>query len=226
MHRHPDTEVILMDDAFQHRRVKPGLQILLTEYYKPFYKDNLLPYGRLREGPEGAARANVIIVTKCPDHLEEDQMMSMENAIKNYAHAPVFFSKIRYGEPIPFGIPKKQLSANVILISGIANHHVLEEYVTKYFNLMKHFAFSDHRNYSVDDLKRVENYMKNEKEIDLNNVSILTTEKDKVKLTSDMFAPFLDRLPFFYLPIEMEFIGSGRDFDAFVKTFLTEFSSE
>ncbi len=213
------TDVIVMDDAFQHRSVTPGLSILLTEYHRPFFSDHVLPYGRLREGPEGANRADAIVVTKCPDHLEEEEMMGMEHAIRKHSLKPIFFSKIRYGEPVPFGDSAKKFSSRVVLLTGIANPNTLEEYVKKYFILVKHFSFRDHYVFKASDLHDVEHLL-HKKGVE---ISILTTEKDKVKLERDELKPFISRLPIFYLPIETEFLRNGKDFDALITSFMNSF---
>ena len=97
-----DTQIILLDDGFQHRKVSPGFSILLTDYHRPFYNDFLLPSGRLRESRWGAERADVIVVTKCPAHISEDRMIEIERSIRHYAKKPVFFTNIRYGDPTSF----------------------------------------------------------------------------------------------------------------------------
>jgi tetraacyldisaccharide 4'-kinase len=214
------TEVVVMDDAFQHRSVIPGLSILLTEYSRPFFKDHVLPYGRLREGTEGANRADAVVVTKCPDHLEEEEIMGMEHAIRKHTLKPIFFSKIRYGEPVCFGDPIKKFSSQVILLTGIANSHILEEYIKKHFLLVKHFSFRDHYVFSAADLHDIEHLLqKKEGE----HISIITTEKDKVKLEREELKPYVSRLPLFYLPIETEFLRNGKDFDALVSSFMNSF---
>lgn len=218
-----NTDAIVMDDAFQHRSVIPGFSVLLTEFSRPFFNDHVLPYGRLREGPEGAARADVVIVTKCPSQLEDETMMNFEHKIRGYASKPIFFSKIRYGEPVSFGDPTRKLSDRVILVTGIANSDVLEEYVRKSFTLIKHVAFRDHYIFKSSDLQALQQLVqKNEHE----PVSILTTEKDRVKLETSELMPSVSRLPFFYLPIEVEFLRNGKDFDALVLSFMNNFKRE
>jgi tetraacyldisaccharide 4'-kinase len=218
-----EINVVVMDDAFQHRKVRPGLSILLTEYGRPFYDDHILPYGRLREGPEGAKRADVIVVTKCPEHLEEEEVMNMEHSIRAYSPKPVFFSRIRYGEPVSFGDPLKKISSQVILVSAIANAHIFEKYVRKYFVLEKHFSFRDHYEFTVSDLREVEVLINKYPQ---GTISILTTEKDMVKLERTELKPYVSRLPVFYLPIETEFIRNGADFDALVTSFLNNFNRD
>ncbi len=218
-----ETDVIVLDDAFQHRRVKPGLSILLTEYGRPFFNDEVLPYGRLREGPEGANRANVIVVTKCPTHLGEEEMMSIEHGIRKYSLKPIFFAKIRYSEPVCFGDATKKLSTRVILLTGIANSHILEEHVKKYFILVKHFSFRDHYVFKASDLREAEHLIQTQRD-KIGEISIITTEKDKAKLDNDELKPYISRLPIFYLPIESEFIRNGKDFDALIDSFMNSFN--
>jgi tetraacyldisaccharide 4'-kinase len=222
----PETGVIVMDDAFQHRRVLPGFSILLTEYSNPFFNDHVLPYGRLREGPEGANRADVIVVTKCPVPLQDEEVMRMEGNIRKYVSKPVFFSKIRYGEATPFGDLTKKISPKVILLTGIANAHILEEYVAKNFILLKHFSFRDHYVFTASDLEEVSELLQQKQDEKAGKISILTTEKDKVKLERDELKYIVSRLPIFYLPIETEFLRNGKDFDALVLSFMNSFNGE
>jgi tetraacyldisaccharide 4'-kinase len=218
-----ETNAVILDDAYQHRSVIPGFSILLTEYNNPFYEDNLLPYGRLREAPEGAKRADAIVVTKCPAQLDGDVEMKFEHCIREYSDKPVFFSKIRYGEPIAFGKPTVKLSKQVILVSAIANAHILEEYVTKSFTLIKHVSFRDHYAFSTGDIQQLSALLKNYPE---GEVSILTTEKDSVKLQRTELHDIITRLPIFYLPIETEFIRNGKDFDTLVLSFMHNFKPD
>jgi tetraacyldisaccharide 4'-kinase len=212
IHQFPDTQVILLDDAYQHRSVRPSLNILLTDYNRPFYKDMVLPAGRLRESRNGAERANLVIVTKCPDEITDDKMMKIEKSIRSYVDTPVFFTKIRYGFPQPFG-GREVISDRVILVSGIANAAMLEDYVKKNFTLVKHIAYADHYHYSEKDVKQLLNASKED-----TKVSILTTEKDMVKLVAPEFNSLISQIPLFYLPIEIEFIKNGKDFDEMVLT--------
>jgi tetraacyldisaccharide 4'-kinase len=216
----PETQVIIMDDAYQHRRVVPGFSVLLTTYERPFYEDTLLPMGRLREGPEGANRADMIVVTKCPSHMSEDEMMRMENNIRKFTTNPVFFTKIRYADPVAFGDTTKPFSNRVILVTGIANSHVLASHVQHTYALVKHFDFRDHYDFTAHDMLTLKEFVNQGTE----PLSILTTEKDSVKLLRTELAPMVRQLPIFYLPIETEFIRNGKDFDTLVLTFLNDFT--
>lgn len=218
-----NVNTVIMDDAYQHRSVIPGLSILLTEYSNPFYTDNLLPYGRLRESRRGARRADAIVVTKCPPHLSDDEAMEFEKRIRLYAEKPVFFSKIRYAEPVCFGSPDSKFSSRVILLTAIANSHILESHIRKDYVLEKHFAFRDHYIFTKADLDETEKLVN---QYPAGEICILTTEKDKVKLERIELQPQIARLPIFYLPIETEFIRNGKDFDMLVLSFMRSFKPD
>lgn len=213
LQEYEDTSVILLDDAFQHRSVNPHFNILLTDFEKPFYKDFLIPMGRLRESRREAARADVIIVTKCNKMLSSEIQDEVREKVLSYSgEKPVFFSFIRYGTPKPFQDTAGSITSKVILISGIAKPQPLEEYVKINFDLLKHFRYRDHHLYSVKDITLLANYVNAQQE----TVSILTTEKDMVRLLDSKFGPLLRDLNCFFLPIEMDFIKNGAEFDELV----------
>lgn len=212
----PDTNVIVLDDAFQHRRVKPQFQILLTVYDNPFYKDFLLPAGRLRESKIGAKRADVVVVTKCPETLQVDEMMEIEKQIHHYCAKPVFFSTIHYGELISLSGPASPLPPKeVILVTGLANAAHLKRFIEKNYSLRYHFEFDDHHEYTESDLTAIVSKAKSL------NANIVTTEKDAMKLMTPSFKQFLTEAGWFYLPIEIQFVKSGRDFDEMVLNAVT-----
>lgn len=214
--QHPEVEAVLLDDAFQHRKVRPGFSVLLSEYRKPFFKDHVLPFGRLREGPEGANRADVIVITKCPHTLSENEMMKMMHEVHVFTQKPVFFSTIRYGEPVPVFDKTLSLQREVILLTGIANADPLKDYVEKNFTLVQHVEYRDHHVYTKHNVMKLAELAGKQK----GQVSILTTEKDRVKLISRELSKEAQQLPIFYLPIEMIFIRNGKDFDVLVKDFI------
>lgn len=211
LQEHPETQVILLDDAFQHRKVTPGFSILLSDYHRPFYNDFLLPSGRLRESRWSADRADVVVVTKCPHEISDDEMIAIEKSIRNYAEKPVFFTTIRHRSPIPFFNTIASMTQQIVLITGIGNSKPLEQYVKQNYTLVQHLAFRDHHMYTEKDIEAL---------ITLRNsnpgISFLTTEKDKVKLDAPQFQKIIGGLPLFYLPIEIDFIKGGKDFDEIV----------
>jgi tetraacyldisaccharide 4'-kinase len=207
----PEVNVVLLDDAFQHRSVTPNFSILLTDYNKPFFTDFLLPSGRLRESRWNAKRADVIIVTKCPADISADEMLSTEKNIRTYTEKPVFFTSIRYGQPLPFLTSPTAPPRRVVLISGIANAEPLEAYVKQNYTLIRHFIFNDHHKYQVKDVESFIAMAGNDP-----GLSFLTTEKDKAKLHVPSFHGIIGSHPFYYIPIEVDFIKNGQDFDEMV----------
>ncbi len=206
----PDVQVILLDDAYQHRTVVPHFSILLTEYSKPFYKDMLLPFGRLRESRKGARRADVVVFTKCPENLSVSEMEMMKTEVKKYSQKHVYFSFIRYQQIVPFdGI--STLKKKAILVSGIARSSLLERYVSENFELVKHFDFQDHHHYSTEEIKKIQSLAIKHDAI------IITTEKDKSKLILSGIQEVVDRKLWFEIPVESIILNNGLEFDAMIE---------
>ncbi len=207
---HPETELFLLDDAYQHRFLKRDLNILLTSFDQPFYQDWLLPTGNLREPRREAKRADVVIVTKCPEGLTEEQKAEYENGVDNYnSNVTVFFSQINYANPI--GRPKGEEPAeDILLITGIANPSPLVSHLEQDFQIKKHFSFPDHYQFRNRDLDEVENFARE------NGLkSILTTEKDMVRLLSQEEHSIFKNCSLFYVPIVVE-IDKSEAFDELV----------
>jgi tetraacyldisaccharide 4'-kinase len=202
-----DVEVILLDDAYQHRSVKPSFNILLSDYNRPFYKDLLLPAGRLRESRVGASRADVVIVTKCPIALNEENLKTIKREISEYGDAPVFFTTLAYGNPVLFG-SDKPIGTTVILITGIANPVPFISYVEGKYSIKKHLAYGDHKNYERSDLEKIREVVK-----EFPDAVVFTTEKDMVKLSDSRFSEYQREIPFYYLPITVQFLKEGSEFD-------------
>ena len=200
--RYPETKLILLDDAFQHRAVEPSLNLLLMDYNRPFYLDYPFPAGRLRESRQGAIRAHAIIVTKCPTNLTSIDRQGIEDRIRPYCRpeTPVFFAGLRYGKPVSFGAGGfLDTGQGVVLVSGLANANPLEQYVGSEFSLVKHHRFADHYAYTRADLDRLLPTL-------TTGEAILTTEKDWVKLDALLTDGERASLPMYYLPVETEFL--------------------
>ena len=212
-----DTNVILLDDAYQHRSVRPLLTILLSDFNKPFYQDVLLPAGRLRESRKGANRADIVIVSKCPDKLSDSQQSESIKAISKYVkqETPVFFTGINYGKPISFLNEEIDIEGkSVILITGLANAKPVIDYIKGRYVLSKHFEFPDHYNYKTNDIESILSVFDvlNEK----GSHVLITTEKDMVKLIDLAFEKLLEGIPILYIPIEIYFLKEKDKFDAVV----------
>ncbi|GAB3012506.1 tetraacyldisaccharide 4'-kinase [Spirosoma pulveris] len=204
MYLNPDTKEVLLDDAFQHRAVQPHLAILLMDYNRPFYLDYPFPAGRLRERRRGARRADVIVVTKCPNNLETDQQLQIEANIRPYAgvKTPIFFAGLQYGQPVSFASkPVVAEVRQVVLVSGLANPGPLEQYVRNTYTLLYHVRFADHHAYQRADIDAVLAKLPAD-------ALVLTTEKDWVKLDLLLTDEERNDLPFAYLPVAMQFLGS------------------
>jgi tetraacyldisaccharide 4'-kinase len=211
LHEVEDLDVILLDDSFQHRRVRPSMNILLTDFNRPFYDDMVLPAGRLRESADGAARADLILVTKCPPAIGDDKIMEVEKRIREITGKPVFFSSISYGNPIPFELTNAPCGKEAILVTGIANASPLVEFVQMNFSMVRHVSFPDHHRYTRSDMEKLL------RDTDGGRISILTTEKDMVKMDIPDFAEFTKQIPLFYLPITVQFLKNGSEFNEIIQ---------
>lgn len=195
----PETNMILLDDAYQHRAVKAGLSILLTDFSSPFFFDFMLPTGNLREFAFNKKRADLIIVTKCPDGLDDEQKAIFYEKL-NCRPKPVFFSNIVYGSPVAFDGKNSFEPKKILLVSGIANAQPLEEHLKKSY-VVEHLSFKDHHDFTQSDIKAIQQKFDTFAHGD---TVILTTEKDFVRLVAKKDELKLEQYPWFYLPISIE----------------------
>ncbi len=216
----PEVHAIILDDAFQHRAVKPQLSILVTDYWAPFFNDFLLPSGRLREPRKGVGRANVVVVTKCPPEIGIEECKEYTNQVQKYhTGVPVFFSCIQYLSPIHF-ITGLKLTGDptVLLFSGIAKSDTLLQYVSNKFKLGEQLCYRDHFQYGKKEINHLkERFTK----LPGDQKIMLTTEKDMVRLLE--FREMLKDLPLYYLPIECTFVDKRNEFDKTVLNSLKSF---
>lgn len=206
----PQVELVLLDDAFQHRAVQPRLSLLLMDYNRPFYTDHPFPAGRLRERRAGARRADAVVVTKCPADLIDTEQDEIKRRIRHYAQpdTPVFFAGLHYEQPQSYARhePVSHLDS-VVLVSGLANADRLEAYVRQTFTLVTHRRFADHYTYTRADLDQI---LKQTPA----GAAVLTTEKDWVKLDALLTPDERVRLPLFYLPVAIAFLNREAEFHA------------
>lgn len=196
----PGTELVLLDDAFQHRYIDGDLRILLTTFRDPFFQDYVLPAGRLRESRYGAARADIIVVTKCPPNLSEAQKVTYRNNIQKYSQAPVLFAGLGYGGIVPLGYPMTREPSEVIVLSGIADSSLFTTEVGKRYKVLEVIDFRDHHEYGMDDLERLRSVVRQRP-----GAGVITTEKDAVKLKRPEFREYLSEIPIFALPVKIKF---------------------
>ena len=218
----PQTEVIILDDAFQHREVKAGLNILLTEHQNLYTRDFLLPAGDLRDIRGSSKRAQIIIVTKCPEVLSPDEKSSIVKELNALPNQKVYFTKINYGIPYHlFSREKKVLDnqLNVLLVCGIANPGPLKQVLTSHFSSYEMLAFRDHHIFNSDDLKEIKKHFA---KIEGENKIIITTEKDGVRLAK--FEAELAQLPIYVFPMAHQFLfeeasAFEQDVTGFIQSF-------
>jgi tetraacyldisaccharide 4'-kinase len=199
----PNIQLIILDDAFQHRYVKGDFNILLTNFQKPFYKDSLLPLGTLRESPNGAKRADLVIVTKTPPDTSAKKKEQITLDINQYTPAKVVFSHVEYGELYPISKKIEKPGKKVILLSGIANDDLLFEEVNKRYEVVGRMRYGDHYEYKSSDFEKIKNIIFENPE-----VMVVTTEKDAVKLKNQAFRNYMSEIPIFALPIKVKM---GKD---------------
>lgn len=203
----PFTDIVILDDAFQHRAVKASLNIVLMDFSRPIYEDFTFPAGRLRERRHGAKRADILIVTKCPNDLSESTQKQIQQNLIPYLkpETPIFFTGIKYGIPKPlFESTRQAFSPTLLLVSGIANPKPFEAYCRKQFRVIKHLTFKDHHLFTEKDIAEI---VETFKHIQSQEKSILMTEKDMVKFKKFAKHEALQEIPLFYLPIEIYFLN-------------------
>lgn len=225
LHDKPETEVIILDDAFQHRAVKAGLNILLTDYGNLFTRDFYLPAGDLRDLKSSYKRAEVIIVTKCKPELSAEEKEKLVKEIRPMDHQHIFFTTIEYGKPYHITTRKEQTvseQTEVLLVSGIANPRPLKKMLEEKHHSYQMLQYPDHHIFSIDDWneirKKFESMSSSEK-------IIMTTEKDAVRL--EKFSAEIGELPLFVLPVSHRFLFAEEEkFQQIIINFIKNFKKE
>ncbi len=222
---HPETDVIIMDDAFQHRSVKPGMNILLTRFDKPFYTDFLMPSGTLREWRSGYKRADMIIVTNCPPDLDSATRKEIIERINPFPNQLILFSVMVYNAPVHAfsgAVLRETKRVKAFVFSGIANARPFENYCESIFEQTFPLEFKDHHEFDqgdVDDI--IHRYSKLEGE-----KIIICTEKDWMRLVRTDREQQLKDLPVYYLPIEVKLLDDEDKLVERLKTWMQTFTVE
>ncbi|MFD1294561.1 tetraacyldisaccharide 4'-kinase [Lutibacter holmesii] len=208
-------DIILLDDAFQHRKVKGGFNILLTSYHNLYVDDCMLPTGNLRESKLGAKRAQAIIVTKCPENLSKQQQIKISSKLKPRTNQPVFFTTISYDETLK-GSHEMELedlrTAKILLITGIANPLPLTNFLSEQQIKFKHLNFPDHYSFKEKDILNI-NQAYNA--IQSKNKIVLTTEKDYVRIFGRLKNVY-------YISIKTSFINHKSSFDTIINNYVEQ----
>jgi len=208
-------DMILLDDAFQHRYVKPGLSVLLVDYNRLISKDHLLPYGRLREPAHQKKRADIILITKCPEEIKPIERRIMFKECQTFPYQNLYFTTFSYGSLISVFKDEvldtailQEKNYSILLVTGIANPKSLLEFLTQSNHTINHMKFSDHHNYSKKDMLKIkEEYHKMPK----GNKLVLTTEKDAVRLIHNTKTDALAELPVYYISINVRVLNDDSE---------------
>ncbi len=218
----PGTQAIILDDAFQHRALKAGLNILLTDYSNLFTRDFFLPTGDLRDLKSSYKRAEIIVVTKCPPDLSEEEKQKIVKEIRPLPQQHIFFTAIEYGQPYHIAT-KKTLNMHerqeVLLVSGIADPRPLKKLLEEQSKAYYMMHFPDHYIFTIDDLKEIK---KRFERIETKNKIILSTEKDAVRLIK--FNNEVGDLPLYIIPVKHQFLFHDAErFNGIVSNFVQNF---
>lgn len=224
--------VILLDDAMQHRYVKPGLTICLTSYNRIMYKDMMLPAGRLREPMQNVRRADLVVVTKCPGALRSEEETEILGNLPTRLEQPVLYSAYRYGRLVNLDTNKPcdiDHSTQVLIVAGIADPKVMEQYVSTHYRLLDILTFSDHHHFSNKDIKMIS------ERLDGVNMSgfctndsgqhavIITTEKDAARLVDHPAVTEELRKRIYFLPTEVYFLQKQEEkFDKLILDYVNK----
>ena len=225
-------DIVILDDAFQYRRLRPSVSIVLVNYNRPVSKDHLLPAGRLRDLPERLKKADILIVTKCPYFMEDDEkrMWAEDLGLKNYSPGTcagqgadgktrhVFFTTVRYDAVVPVfkeGDMRYAYSKQAVLFSGIADDKPLMQYLSDTYRIVQHLSFGDHHEFSRGDMNAIRKTAE-----EFPTSILVTTEKDSQRLLGIKDIPKTLRERTFYAPIRADFLSDDEQ-----ETFLQVLSS-
>lgn len=225
LHDRPETEAIILDDAFQHRAIKAGLNILLTDYNNLFTRDFYLPTGDLRDLKSSYKRAEIILVTKCKPDLTEAEKQKLIKEIVPLPKQQIFFTAIEYGQMYHISSSKifvPDPKTEVLLVTGIANPKPLKRMLEEHSSSYHMLQYPDHHIFTIDDLDEIKQKFK---KIETANKIILTTEKDAVRLVK--FTNEIAELPLYVIPVRHQFLfEEGSDFNKSVTDFIKNFKQQ
>jgi tetraacyldisaccharide 4'-kinase len=217
LNEYPETEVIILDDGFQHRRITAGFSILLSDFERLFIRDHMMPYGNLRESKINMRRADMILITKSPEDISPIQRRLIVKEIDKSPYQNLYFTTFRYKSPVPVfnstsEKPKTDISeladCGIVLVTGIANPQPLKDYLQKSCREIIHLSFPDHHNFKEKDLMNISSEFYNLK---AKTRYLFTTEKDAVRLREFTNIAEPIRSAFFYVPIGIHFLNEDKD---------------
>ncbi len=213
----PKINMIILDDAFQHRYVKPAVSVVLTEFNRPVFTDSLLPYGRLRETRAALNRADIVIATKCRPGMEQLEYSIFGEKLNLFPFQKLFFSRFNYGHFVPVfpdvveNIPAVDTikpGTHVLVVTGVANPRPFSRYLRRNKMKVKMMCFPDHHNFSSSDMASIKAKFD---ALPPGDKFIATTEKDAVRLFNNPYFPHALKPYIFYVPIKVDFIDRGEN---------------
>ena len=223
-----ELKVVLLDDAFQHRSVLPGINILLIDYNRPIYNDQMFPSGRLREPNSARYRANIVILTKCPDVIRpiDQRLLTMKLDLRPYQ--TLYFTRFVYGTPVPvfekdaeeWLFTDAEIKPSTLLISGIAQPKLFVDHARKIASVSEHLEYSDHYHFEEKDyntiISKFDQMVGNEK-------VVLTTEKDAARLRAATHLPEAVKKAMYFVPVQIEFLDNGKSvFDKQILSYISK----
>jgi tetraacyldisaccharide 4'-kinase len=212
-------DLVILDDAFQHRHIQPGLSILLIDYNRPIFKDVLLPAGNLREPARNARRADIVLVTKCPERITIQERSDFITNLHLNQKQDVYFTHYTYGSPIPVFPDKhgmqdpisyrylRKKNMGVLLVTGIAHPEPLKQFLEQHLRIDEEIRYSDHHPYDKKDIQFIKNRFKT---IAQEEKCIIVTEKDAVRLREIDIPDKSFRKSWYYIPVEIKFQAKGE----------------
>lgn len=212
----PKLDLIILDDAFQHRYVKPSASVILTEYNRPVFMDKLLPYGRLREPARALNRADIVVVTKCPPDMKDMDYRIFKENLNLFPYQKLYFSRYNYGHLVPVfpeeasdipAIDTLSSDASILVVTGVANPKPFVRFLRRHKAKVKLKRFADHHNFTSSDMEEITGLFD---ELPGKRKFIVTTEKDAVRILNNPYFPHRLKKSIFYVPIKVEFIDRGE----------------
>ena len=216
----PKADLIILDDAFQHRALKPTVSIVLVDYSRPIFKDHLMPLGKLRDLRERISAADIVIVSKCPRFLDPWERSKWTEALKIKDNQHIFFTTIGYDQSqavFPEGDPRYLYTQRLILFSGIANDKPLRNYLSDTYKIVRHFDFPDHHKFSKADISTINSAARA-----FPTSVVMTTEKDCQRIRDCKTVPDNLKQRMFYAPIKVDFFSEQeqQEFAATLNSYL------
>jgi tetraacyldisaccharide 4'-kinase len=215
LEEHPETEVIILDDAYQHRRITPGYSILLSDFERLIVRDHMLPYGNLRENKTNMRRADIILITKSPENISPIQRRLIVKEVDKAPYQHLFFTSLRYKNPLPVFESNSKggeviftKDCGILLVTGIANPDPLKESIAKQCGELSQLAYPDHYNFDETDLEKI---ITEWNKLKPKEKYIVTTEKDAVRLREFSNIAESIKSVFYFIPIEIFFLNEDGD---------------